>query len=64
VDGVAAAVVLERFAGLVVAPTVGLDQHAVVLEDEVDFEALDAVVDLGLRQAGVAAEFEEALLEL
>jgi hypothetical protein len=48
----------------VVAPAVGLDEDAVVLEDEVDFEALDAFVDLGLRQAGVAAEFEEALLEL
>jgi hypothetical protein len=64
VDGVPAAVVLERLSAPVVAPAVGLDEHAVVLEGEVDFEAFDVVVDLRLREPGLAAESQEELLEL
>jgi hypothetical protein len=36
----------------------------VVLEGEVDFEAFDVVVDLRLREPGLAAESQEELLEL
>jgi hypothetical protein len=64
VGRVAAAIVLERFAGLVMAPAVGLDEDALVLEDEVDLVAFDVVVHPGLWQAGLAAEGEEALFEL
>ena len=65
VYGVAAAVRFEGVAGPVVLPAVGLDEHAVGGEDEVRFEQLDVVVDpCRLREPGVFAEREEALLEL
>jgi len=51
VDGVAAAVRLERIAGLVVLPAVGLDEDALRREDEVGFEGFDVVVDDRLRES-------------
>jgi hypothetical protein len=49
----------------VVLPAVGLDEDALGREDEVGFEQLDVVVDpRRLRETGVSAEGEEALLEL
>jgi hypothetical protein len=62
--GVARAVALEGPAGAVVGPGVGLDEDAVVLEDEVHLEAFDVGVDLRLRQVVVSAEAQEALFEL
>src|SRR3954468_19935324 len=64
VDGVAPAVGFEGLPRLVVLPAVGLDEDAVGFEDEVGFKELDVVVDRGLREAGGAAELQEALLEL
>jgi hypothetical protein len=64
VDGIAAAVALEGVSRAVVAPAVGFDEDALGLEDEVGFEGFDVVVDGRLRKARVAAQPQEALLEL
>jgi hypothetical protein len=64
VGGVAVAVALERLAAAMPAPAVGLHQQPCLGEAEVDLESLDVVVDEGLGEAVVAAEREEALLEL
>jgi hypothetical protein len=55
---------LERVAGAVEVPAIGLDDDAGGFEGEVDLEAGDPGVDSWVGQAGAAAECEEALLEL
>ena len=64
VGRIPAAIVLEGFPRLVVAPAVGLDEDALGLEDEVRVEGFDVVVDDWLREVRVAAELQEALFEL
>ena len=63
VDGVSRAVGLEGTSGAVVAPGVGRDDEAVSFEEEVDFPAVDGVVDPGLREAVISADRQEEPLE-
>jgi hypothetical protein len=63
-ERVTLAVAFERRAATLPAPAVGLHEHALLPKDEVDLEGFDVLVDLRLRQAGLAAELQEALLEL
>jgi hypothetical protein len=62
--GVAVAVALEGLPGVVVAPAVGLDGDALIAEDEVDLERGDPGVDVWLGEVVLAAQGQEALLEL
>jgi hypothetical protein len=62
--GVAFAIALERSAGVVVAPAVGLDDQMRVGPVEIHLEARDAHVDQRARDAEAGAEPEQALLEL
>jgi hypothetical protein len=62
--GIALAVVLERLACAVVSVSIQLDHQPALVPHHVDHDARDEHVHLGPRKAGVAAEREEAALEL
>jgi hypothetical protein len=64
VPRVAAPIALERLAGLVEPPAVGLDDEALLGEEEVALFAGDRVVDLRGRQAVLGAGREEEPFEV